>query len=82
MLINTIIKKINLATTKDELINDLINRMADIEEFQTEVFDKLNIKEQKIIKKMLDDFYNDETKYSDTKKDEIKFIIYNNSENN
>jgi hypothetical protein len=56
--------------------------MADIDEFQTEVFDKLNIKEQKIIKKMLDDFYNDETKYSDTKKDEIKFIIYNNSENN
>jgi len=72
-----------IATTKDELINDLvINRMADIDEFQTEVFDKLNIKEQKIIKKMLDDFYNDETKYSDTKKDEIKFIIYNNSENN
>ena len=72
-----------IATTKDELINDLvINRMADIDEFQTEVFDKLSDKEQSIIKKMLDDFYNDETKYSDMKKDEIKFIIYNNSENN
>ena len=72
-----------IATTKDELINDLvISRMADIDEFQTEVFEKLNNKEQKIIKKMLDDFYNNETKYSDMKKDEIKFIIYNNSENN
>lgn len=72
-----------LATTKDELINDLvINRMADIDEFQTEVYDKLNEKEQKIIKKMLDDFYNDEDKYKDKKKDEIKFIIYNNSEQN
>ena len=72
-----------IATTKDELINDLvISRMADIDEFQTEVFDKLSSKEQSIIKKMLDDFYNDEEKYSDMKKDEIKFIIYNNSENN
>ena len=72
-----------IATTKDELINDLvISRMADIDEFQTEVFDKLSDKEQSIIKKMLDDFYNDEEKYSDMKKDEIKFIIYNNSENN
>lgn len=71
-----------IATTKDELINDLvISRMADIDEFQTEVFDKLSLKEQSIIKKMLDDFYNDEEKYSDTKKDEIKFIIYNNSDN-
>lgn len=71
-----------IATTKDELINDLvISRMTDIDEFQTEVFDKLSLKEQQIIKKMLDDFYDDETKYSDNKKDEIKFIIYNNSEN-
>jgi hypothetical protein len=71
-----------IATTKDELINDLvISRMTDIDEFQTEVFDKLSLKEQQIIKKMLDDFYDDEIKYSDNKKDEIKFIIYNNSEN-
>ena len=56
--------------------------MADIDEFQTEVFDKLNLKEQNIIKKMLDDFYDDEVKYSDMKKEDIKFIIYNNSENN
>ena len=40
-----------IATTKDDLINDLvISRMTDIDEFQTEIYDKLNDKEQKIIK--------------------------------
>ena len=72
-----------IATTKDDLINDLvINRMTDIDEFKTEIYDKLNSKEQNIIKNMLDEFYNDEDKYKNKKKDDIKFIIYNNSEHN
>ena len=72
-----------IATTKDDLINDLvISRMTDIDEFQTEIYDKLNKKEQLIIKNMLDEFYNDEDKYKDKKKEDIKFIIYNNSEHN
>jgi hypothetical protein len=70
-----------IATTKDDLINDLvISRMTDIDEFQTEIYDKLSKKEQDIIKNMLDEFYNDEDKYKDKKKEDIKFIIYNNSE--
>ena len=72
-----------IATTKDDLINDLvISRMTDIDEFQTEIYDKLSSKEQCIIKNMLDEFYNDEDKYKDKKKEDIKFIIYNNSEHN
>ena len=72
-----------IATTKDDLINDLvISRMTDIDEFQTEIYDKLNDKEQKIIKNMLDEFYNDEDMYKEKKKEDIKFIIYNNSEHN
>ncbi len=72
-----------IATTKDDLINDLvISRMTDIDEFQTEIYDKLSSKEQSIIKNMLDEFYNDEDKYKDKKKEDIKFIIYNNSEHN
>lgn len=72
-----------IATTKDDLINDLvISRMTDIDEFKTEIYDKLNSKEQTIIKNMLDEFYNDEDKYKNKKKDDIKFIIYNNSEHN
>lgn len=72
-----------IATTKDDLINDLvISRMTDIDEFKTEIYDKLNSKEQNIIKNMLDEFYNDEDKYKNKKKEDIKFIIYNNSEHN
>ena len=73
-------KKKFIATSKDELINDLVdNRMLDLDEFQSRLFDKLSIKEQEIITKLLNNYYKDE-KFTDKKREEIKFIIYNNSE--
>jgi len=73
-------KKKFIATSKDELINDLVdNRMLDLDEFQSRLFDKLSIKEQEIITELLNNYYKDD-KFTDKKREEIKFIIYNNSE--
>lgn len=71
-----------IATTKDDLINDIVqSRMTDIDEFHKDIFDKLTKKEQTIISKMLDRFYDNDTKFCEKYKDDIKFIIYNNSHN-
>ena len=73
-------KKKFIATSKDELINDLVdNRMLDLDEFQCRLFDKLSLKEQEIITKLLNNYYKDDD-FTNKKKEEIKFIIYNNSE--
>ena len=69
-----------IATTKDNLINDIVqSRMTDIDEFHKDVFDKLTKREQIIISKMLNCFYDDDSKFCEKYKDDIKFIIYNNS---
>jgi len=73
-------KKKFIATSKDELINDLVdNRMVDLDEFQSRLFDKLSIREQEIITELLNNYYKDD-KFTDKKREEIKFIIYNNSD--
>ena len=71
-----------IALSKDQLVNELIyNRMIDIEEFKSCLYDKLKPKEQKIINNLLDQFYEDEIKYTDKYRLDIKFMIYNNSDN-
>ena len=69
-----------IATTKDKMISDLIiNRMYDIEEFEGEVMEKMSEREREIIKKMLERFYDDEETFINNKKEDIKFLVYNNS---
>jgi len=73
------IKNKFVATTKDKLISDLIiNRMYDLEEFKGEVMGKMTLKEKNIINKMLEKFYEDEEIFIDSKKEDIKFLVYNN----
>jgi hypothetical protein len=68
-----------IATNKDELIKDLVmNRMYDIEEFKGEVMNKMSDREKEIINKMLEQFNNNENEFANSKKDDIKFLIYNN----
>ena len=51
----------------------------DLDEFQSRLFDKLSIREQEIITELLRNYYDDD-QFTDKKREEIKFIIYNNSD--
>ena len=71
-----------IATTKDDLLNDLIMfRMFDIEHFQGSCEDKLNEKENEILNKMTEQFTNDEDKFIEERKEGIKYLVYNNTKN-
>ena len=71
-----------IATTKDQLITDLVNdRMLDIDEFQTGLYERLKPREKEIIDDVLKKYYNDDN-FIDSRKEDIKFLIYNYSDNN
>jgi|SaaInlStandDraft_7_1057024.scaffolds.fasta_scaffold02425_2 hypothetical protein len=70
-----------IALSKDQLINEIVcNRMMDIEEFKSCLYDKLKPREQEIINNLLNQFYEDEIKYANKYKDNIKFMIYNKTD--
>lgn len=53
-----------IAVNRDNLIDDLImHRMIDIDEFYTDVYDKLNDKTKDCIKRFVKEFYNDEEQF-------------------
>ena len=73
-------KKTFMATTKDELITDLVlNRMCDIDDFRNDdnVNKLLSEKDKEIVCKMLEKFYDDEYKYVDNKMEHFNIFIYN-----
>ena len=70
-----------IATTKDELLEILMeNRIIDIEDFYNFNSDKLSEHTNKILNKFIDKIKNND-EYFDKKKNDIKLILYNNSDN-
>jgi len=75
-------KKQFIATTKDELIADLINeRMHDIEDFTFDenAYNKLDQRNKEIIKDLYKQFMDDDD-FIDKRKEQLKLLIYNNSD--
>jgi hypothetical protein len=75
-------KKQFIATTKDELIADLINeRMHDIEDFTFDdvAYNKLDERNKDIIKDLYKQFMDDDD-FIDKRKEQLKLLIYNNSD--
>jgi hypothetical protein len=71
-----------IAMNKDELLNTVIEmRMLDIEDFYANNIENLNEKTKTNIKNFIDKMYNDD-KYFDYKKNDIKLVLYNNSDTN
>ncbi len=67
-----------IATTKDELLETLItHRISDIVGFHETHFDKLTVSQQNTIQRFIDKM-EDNKDFSDSRKKEIKLIIYNN----
>jgi hypothetical protein len=75
-------KKQFIATTKDELIADLINeRMHDIEDFtfDEDAYNKLDQRNKDIIKDLYKQFMDDDD-FISKRKEQLKLLIYNNSD--
>jgi hypothetical protein len=69
------------AVSKDTLINELImHRMIDIDEFYTNVYEKLNEKTKDCIKQFVNEFYDNEENFKKKHNEDVKFLIYNMSE--
>ncbi len=66
-----------IAINKDELLDELINeRMSDITFFYEQLENDLDEKTKQLIENFIDNM--DDDKFKDTKKKDIKLIIYNN----
>lgn len=66
-----------IAIDKDELLNEIITeRVSDINYFYEDYEDELDVKTKKLIEQFLDKI--DDDKYRETKRKNIKLIIYNN----
>jgi anaerobic selenocysteine-containing dehydrogenase len=68
-----------IAISKDELLDEIINeRISDITLFYEELDNELDDKTKKIIDRFLEQMDNE--KFRNIKKQDIKLIIYNNSD--
>jgi len=73
-------KKQFIATNKDDLIDEIISyRMSDLGEFYDIHLNTLDEKTKKIISELIEKMENDD-KFINKKKDQIKLLVYNNKD--